>query len=166
MKNLFSLILMVSVLFLASCSKSTDDPTPTVQTNLDKVKATLGGTWTFQSVKVTEISTSKSATTSICTKTELNASGLFTNKTWQIITPLPNFTYVSTTSVNINYPCLVGSPTSTESITLTENSDGTVNMTISNQNSYKVNPSDITTTSIKANLVNSNGYLIEYQFKR
>lgn len=177
MKNLFSLILMVSVLFLASCSK-TDDPTPsapntpttpttpTVQTNLDKVKATLVGTWTFQSVKVTEISTSKSATTSTCAKTELKAAGLFTNTTWQNITPLPNFTYVSTTSVNVNYPCLVGSPTSTESITLVENSDGTVTMTIPNQNSYKVNPSDITTTSIKANLVNANGYIVEYQFKR
>ncbi len=88
MKNLFSLILMVSVLFLASCSK-TDDPTPTSQTNLDKVKATLVGTWTFQSVIVTENSTSKSATITSCNNMPSNT--FFKDTGWKQYTGLYNY---------------------------------------------------------------------------
>jgi hypothetical protein len=164
MKNLFSLILMVSVLFLASCSKSSDDPTPTVQTNLDKVKATLVGTWTFQTVTVTENSTGKSATTSTCAKTELKASGLFTNTKWQNITPLPNFTYKTGNKVDVILPC--ASTNSEETLTVTENSDKTINVSLTNGRTYLVNVADIEPSKIKARLVNGDGYNVLYQFSR
>ncbi len=155
---------MVSVLFLASCSKSSDDPTPTVQTNLDKVKATLVGTWTFQTVTVTENSTGKSATTSTCAKTELKASGLFTNTKWQNITPLPNFTYKTGNKVDVILPC--ASTNSEETLTVTENSDKTINVSLTNGRTYLVNVADIEPSKIKARLVNGDGYNVLYQFSR
>jgi hypothetical protein len=180
MKNLFSLILMVSVLFLASCSKS-DDPTPTtptVQTNLDKVKATLVGTWTFQSVKVTEISTSKSATTSTCDRTELKdakfTAGL-KKDVWIDLTPQFNFVYSSATSAQGSNRCAsAGSP---YNISIVENADKTVNVTLdaggNAKQVYNVNINDITATTIKGilisnadNISSTNGYRVEYEFKR
>ena len=177
MKNLFSLILITSVLFLASCSKS-NDPTPTVQTNLDKVKATLVGTWTFQSVTVTENSTGKSATTSTCAKTELY-SAKFTaglkKDVWIDLTPEFKFVYSSATLAQGSNLCVsAGAP---YNISIVENADKTVNVTLdaggNAKQVYNINVNDITTTTIKGILLSNgenvsltNGYRVEYEFKR
>lgn len=170
-KNLSTILVFAVVAFtFTNCSKS-DDPTPVQQqqtkTNLEVVKATFAGKWTFKSVTVTQNSSGKSATTSTCERTELASAG-FTDTNWKAVSPEPTFTYTSDNQVSVNFPCLAGNPTdSNVKITATQNSDGTVLVNIPSENvSYIVNVSDIKETSIKASLVNTLGYTAILEFTK
>lgn len=171
MKNLFA-ILFVAMISLSFTSCSDDsDPTPvtpptTTKTNKEIVQATLVGTWKFDSVRVTEISTGKSAFTSTCTKAELSKSGLFTNDKWKNITPEPNFIYSGSSTVGYNLPCVTGNPTENMTYTVTEKTDKTVDVTLSNGRVFNVIATDVDTTkkTISASLVNTDGYKVYYSF--
>jgi hypothetical protein len=163
-----SLFAVIAIIFF-NCSKS-GDPTPSntnpvVVTNLDLVKATLKGTWTFKNVTV--IQGLKTATTSTCAKTELKVSGLFSDTIWDSLTPEPNYTYSGTNNVAANYPCLLGNPTDMSvTWTLNSNVDGTVTIKFSNGDTFIINTADISTNLIKLSKVNTFGYVIIIQFTK
>lgn len=171
-KNLSTILVFAVVAFtFTNCSKS-DDPTPAQQqqptkTNLEVVQATLTGKWTFKSVTVTQTSSGKSATTSTCERAELASAG-FTDVNWKAVSPEPTFTYASDNSVSVNFPCLSGNPVdSNVKITATQNSDGTILLSIPSENvSYIVNVADIKTNSIKVSLINNLGYTSVLEFTK
>ena len=168
LKNL-SFLLVFALLTISSCKPSDDDPTPT-QTNLDKVKATLVGTWTFKSVTVTQGSITATTFSGIneCDKIELKNAG-FSNDKWIDITPIANYTYLSDDRVNFSNNCI--SATANLTVTATQNIDNTVTLKFSNGDIYNVNINDITFSIIKATYLtfaNSSGvgYSVIYQFER
>lgn len=181
-------MLIALVMVVTSCSKS-DDPTPstpsspsnpTAQSNLDKVKATLSGTWTFQQFVITEVSSGKTKTITTCDKTSF--TGFFSNATSATnLTPEFNFIYVSGTSVNGINQCPTPAPPTIYAVTVVENTDHSVTLTLDAGGSakyvYSVNANDITATSIKATLVSkgnggsylnasTEGYLVVYTYTR
>jgi hypothetical protein len=173
MKNLFSLILMVSVLFLASCSK-TDDPTPvtpTVQTNLDKVKATLVGTWTFSSMTITGLNSANTSVTATVTDCKSYPSDTFFSKdklnAWKPLTPQYIYEYKGGNAVDVTNLCpSKGDPLKNENVVATENSNGTVRLTFSFGVNYDVNVSDLTSTTIKGTVINDKGYVVIITYNR
>ena len=84
------MFMVVAIVTFTSCGDKSTDPQPVVagKTNLEIVKASLVGSWTFKSVKVTELSSGKSATTSTCSQSEL-IGAKFSNENWKDITPEP-----------------------------------------------------------------------------
>jgi len=167
------MLFAVLAITFSNCSKS-GDPTPSstgpvVVSNLDQVKATLKGVWTFKDVTVTQISTGKSATTSTCAKTELAVAGLFTNTNWKSVTVEPIYTFSGINNVSAFYPCLPPSSSQTDpniTWTLIQNSDGTVTFTLSQGDTFIINVSDISPNLIKASKVNTLGYVVVNQFTR
>jgi hypothetical protein len=175
MKNLFSIMLVAFVLVATSCSKSGDPTptTPTAQSNLDKVKATLTGTWSFQEFTLTEIANSKSKTITSCNKAALD--NFYSNGNWVNLTPEFNFVYSGATSADGSNACV--SATATYTISVVENADHTVNVTLdaggTAKQVYNVNVNDITSTSIKGTLVSNGsnvastlGYNVIFTYKR
>lgn len=171
-------MLIAFLLVATSCSKS-DDPTPatpsspTTQSNLDKVKATLTGTWTFKQFVLTEVTNSKTKTITSCDKTSLN--GYFSNTNWTNLTPEFNFVYASGTSATGSNACF--SASATYSITLVENINNTVTVTFdaggTAKQVYLVNVNDITSNSIKGTLISNGsavattlGYTVVYTYTR
>jgi hypothetical protein len=71
MKNtvLFSAFMILAVIMTISCTKTTDDPTPTTPTKVSSI-ADLNGSWEFVNLKV--------ALTDITTCEQLNMPGVFT----------------------------------------------------------------------------------------
>jgi len=177
MKNVFSIFMVALILVASSCSKS-DDPTPSTpstptQSNLDKVKATLSGTWTFQQFVLTEVANSKTKTITSCDKSSL--TGYFSNTNWTNLTPEFNFVYASGISATGTNACISASASYT--ITVVENTDHTVTVTLdaggSAKQVYNVNVNDITATSIKGTLISNgsavsstNGYTVVYTYTR
>ncbi len=168
MKNLFSLILMVSVLFLASCSK-TDDPTPvtpTVQTNLDKVKATLVGTWTFSSMTITGLNSANTSVTATVTNCTYPSDTFFKDKGWKSFTPEYIYQFKTGNAVDVTDLCpSKGSPLA-GNVVATENSNGTVRLTFDLGVNYDVNVSDLTSTTIKGTVINDKGYVVIITYNR
>jgi hypothetical protein len=178
MKNsIASLIMVVAIVILASCSKSGDPaPTQAQKTALDSVKAAMTGVWKFTSVTVAQVSPSKSATTSTCGKAELSAAG-FANTNWKNFTGEPNFTYASSDSkVTIDYPCLNNDPTDAATFVITQVSSEVFNIEFNDIGTtdimtFQVKSSDVKTANIKATListgsVNMSGYNVTYQFTK
>lgn len=158
-----------------NCSKSGDPaPTQAQKTALDSVKLAMTGTWKFSSLAVMELSSSKSASTSSCAKTELSSAG-FANTNWQKITPEFTFVYGGNTSAAGSNDCITAS--ANYAITATQNSDGTVNITfdaggssaqVYNVKSKAITSNLITTTFISVGgVVSSNyGYKVIVKFTR
>lgn len=181
MKNLFSLILMVSVLFLASCSK-TDDPTPsapnkpttpttpTVQTNLDKVKATLVGTWTFSSMTITGLNSANTSVTATVTDCKSYPSDTFFSKdklnAWKPLTPQYIYEYKGGNAVAVTNLCPSKGDPLPGNVVATENSNGTVRLTFDFGVNYDVNVSDLTSTTIKGSVINDKGYVVIITYNR
>lgn len=162
LKSLFSILLIsFALITVTSCGDESEDPTPV--TNIEKVTATFKGTLTFKSVTVTE--GNKSATTSVCEKTELTQAK-FSNNDWEKITALPDFIFSGSNNVGYYLPCLLGTPTAPLTWSAVENTNGTVNFTLSNGRSFNIKTSDITSTILKAELVNDKNYIVLYEFTR
>lgn len=179
MKNsIASLIMVVAIVILASCSKSGDPApsTPAQKTALDSVKAAMTGVWKFTNVTFAQLSPSKTATTSTCGKAELAAAG-FANTNWKNFTGEPNFTYASSNSkVTIDYPCLTGDPTDAATFVITQVSSEVFNIEFNDIGTqdlmtFQVKSSDVKTNNIKATLISTGsidmtGYKVTYQFTK
>lgn len=160
---IFSLFVLMLTVTFTSCGDKSEDPTPvTPKTDLELVKAELKGTFTFKSVTVSK--NNKTATTSVCQKTELNVAG-FPDENWKNITPLPNLIFNTDNNIGYNLPCLNGSPTDNLTWTLLNN-NGVIEFSLSNGRVFTINPDDITTNEVKANLKNTDNYIVKYVFTK
>lgn len=141
------------------CSKS-DDAAPTVQTNLDKVKATLVGTWTFSSMTITGLNSANTSVTATVTNCTYPSDTFFKDKGWKSFTPEYIYQYKGGNAVDVTNLCpSKGSPLA-GNVVATENSNGTVRLTFDLGVNYDVNVSDLTSTTIKGTVINDKGYTI------
>ncbi|NOS56552.1 MAG: hypothetical protein HOP37_09900 [Cyclobacteriaceae bacterium] len=158
MKNLFSLTLIAFVLVVGSCGKS-DDPKPiTPQTNLDKVKESLVGTWDHASMSITGLNSSNVKTTLNFTGCDFPANNIFPSLGWKTFVSRYYRFVFKTTIVNLEDPCVFGSGLD-GAIIPTANSDGTINLAVGSLGdkvvaNYTVDPKDITNASVKVSVVN------------
>lgn len=175
LKCLFFLSVVALSVAMFSCSKS-GDPTPTTaqKTALDSVKSAMTGTWKFTSLKVTQVSSGKTASTSNCSKSELSTAG-FGNTNYVPVTPEFNYTYGGSTSGTMSNACAAVSTSASVSATL--NSDKTVTVTINGGGTavhvYNVKSTDISPNTIKATLISDGsttssgqGYSVLITFSR
>jgi len=158
------LVLLVTMT-ITSCGNESGDPTPTpvnpAKTSLELVKAELKGTWMFKSLTASKAG--KTATTSTCERQELKDAN-FPDTNWESTTPEMDYTYTTDNFVTFKNKCF--SATAELTVTVTDNGDGTVKIKFSNGDTFNVNPSDITTTTIKASLINTLDYDVKYTFNK
>ena len=144
---------------LSNCSKSGDPaPAATTKTNLQIVQASMVGTWKFSTMAVMENSSSKTASTTSCSKSELASAG-FANTNWKAITPEDNYAYSSGNAVQFTNNCASVNVGTT--VSAVQNTDGSVTLTFGNGDIYNVKTNDVTTTSVKAKYLTGNA-LSEY----
>jgi len=181
MKTAFSIFMIALILIVSGCSKS-DDPTPsnpggttgktTAEVNLEKVKTSVAsGTWTFKSVTVTQIASSKVATETGCTRSNMTSAN-FGNTQWQNITPTLDLIYATGNNVGISFKCTSNPPFSYP-FTITQTADNQFTVELTSAMVFSVNSDDISTSLAKATLISNGtfvssnlGYKVVYEFTR
>jgi len=176
LKSLFSILLIsFALITVASCGDESTDPTPvktTAQLNLEKVQASIGTSmnWTFKSVSVTEITSSKNGKTSDCAKTELKNAN-FGNVGWRDVTPIMNLKYKTGNYVDIIYSCSVADDPNIK-VSIVQDSDTNFTLNIA-PFKFTVNSEDVTTSLIRVTLISNGtlvssdiGYIVVYEFTR
>ncbi len=168
-KKLYPIFMIALFTAAISACKHNDDPKPDHHpaTNpLDSVRTLFTGMWKFQSVTVTQNSTT--ATTSNCARTQLADAG-FTTDDWRLADE-QEITFRQGDVVNYYNICTTA--TYVMNVTAAQNEDGTVNVVFTEPEGqyvtqkFVIREGDITPTTFKASAINTYAYTVVYVFER
>lgn len=165
LKSIFPLAI-VGMLLVAGCRKDADPGPDPHHVNLDSAKAMLVQQWTFNSVTLTEGSTT--ATSKDCAKAEFASAG-FPDDNWRLADEQV-IVFKSTTLAAYHNIC-TGYDVDMK-VTSSENHDGSVNISfidpsgIYTQQNFQIASSEISKTQFTATGLNTYGYTITYVFTR